>query len=891
MTVLFLDLSGFSGLCERRDPEQVTGLLNALFAEVAEVVERYEGWLDKFIGDAAMVVFGAPVAREDDAERAARVAWEMMQRSAALSERLGEEPPLRLHAGLASGMAIAGVIGAGRAAGYTVLGDAVNVASRLLDHAGPGEILLSGSTHALLRGQLGTEPRGEVAVRGRLAPVPVHALTGVEEGHGAAASRSPFVGRDAELARLRGALAAAARGSGRCITVTGPAGVGKSRLIQEALLGGAEGLKVQRLRAHSYATPTPYLPWRQVLRELIAERGYKDATLVEDLLRGSGDGGEAWRDEAVEATRTLVRRACELAPRALVFEDQQWSDRASLELFEALAEETERTPLLLIGIRRGRGGERVVGEELHVGPLGAGECRRLVDRLYGGDTFPPALRRSILRRCGGVPLFVEELVRLAESGRQDLSAPLLATLAARLDRFEPGARARLEVASVVGPTFSSALVDEIVGEADPEVWLALCGEGVLEDAGDGALRFRPVLLQEALYSRLLQARRGRLHGQVADAMPGGDPDREAERALHLSLAGRPEEAAPAWLAAAARARAVFALDDALAHLNRAMASEPHRAEVLQRRATLYKWQGRVDAAIADVEDALELVSLPVERVELLRERSMLAYHEGDGAGLTAWAERAVSEAEACGQDAARAAAWRALGVAHEFHGRHGPAIEAYRQVVVCSEGLPEGERRSLRSRTFNSLGEIARAQGRFGLALQWYERSLSLREGGEPPMSYWINAGAALLGLGRPREALVRLDRCVAEARRMGWGTAMPEALCTRAEARLTLGDHVGARRDVLEAATSAEELGQAEWVAGAARVEAELLAVEGLTGAAEARLQVALEGYRRIGKAGEAARTLARLASLRGDPPPPADAPEAPAVSAEALDPATWTL
>ncbi|MCB9795154.1 MAG: AAA family ATPase [Alphaproteobacteria bacterium] len=876
VTVLFLDLSGFSGLCERRDPEQVTALLNALFAEVAELVERYEGWLDKFIGDAAMVVFGAPVAREDDAERAARVAWEMMQRCARLSERLGEDPPLRLHAGIASGTVIAGVIGAGRAAGYTVLGDAVNVASRLLDQAQAGEVLLSGSTHALLRGHLQTHARGEVAVRGRLAPVPVYALAGVDEAEADAEARTPFVGRDPELGQLRAAVAAAARGAGACLRVTGAAGMGKSRLIQEALRGGAEGLRVHRLRAHSYATPTPYLPWRPVLRELIEETQFAEAAQVEGLLQGSGAGGEAWRDAAVQATRALVRAACAVAPRALVFEEQHWSDQASLQLFEALAEDAAGLPLLLIGVRRGR--EGAVAGALHLGPLSAGECRLLVDRLYSGETFPSALRRSLLRRSGGVPLYIEELVRLAEAGRENLSAPLLATLAARLDRLDVGARARLEVASVAGLSFSPALVDGILGASEPEVWAALEEEGVLEPEAGGALRFRQVLLQEALYARLLQAERRRLHGEIADRTPPGTPDGEAERALHLSLAGRPEEAAPAWLAAAARARAVHALDDALAHLGRAMASTPHRAEALRRRATLYKWQGRGGEAIQDVEAALALEQDPCERVALLRERAMLAYLEGDGAGLIAWAERAVAEAEASGLDAARARAWRALGVAWEFHGRHADAIDAYKRVLAYASALPPEEERLLLGHTFNSVGEIARAVERFDQALDWYERARALGRGAEPPMNYLVNSGAALLGLGRPREALERLQRCVDEARRVGWRTALPETLCMRASARRALGDLAGAWRDLEEAATIAEEQEQAEWQAGALRLRAELLHHEGQLEAAERCMRESVEGFQRIGKAIEAsrsARLLQALRAARGLPPAALDLPE----------------
>ena len=903
-TVVFLDITGFSGLCEQRDAEQVTRLLNGVFARLVEVVELYDGFLDKFIGDAAMVVFGAPKAHEDDAVRAAAMALQVVGAMPGWCEALGEEP-LAMHAGIATGVVIAGRIGAGEAARYTVLGDAMNVAARLLSMAEAGEVLLAGSTEALLRGRQRTRARGEVPVRGRTAPVSVFLALPGEEAPLAARSTSPFVGRAAELGRLRGALAALAEGRGGALLVQGPAGVGKSRLVAEALAGST--VQVHAARARAVGSHIPYQPWREVLVALAAELGVTDLEPLSALLgQVSGPGGGTWRDAAHAAVQALFRDATARSDRVLVFDDHQWSDRASLVLLASLARMAATTPLLVLAQARSEGEALELGAEvMSLGPLSEPEVEALLEASAGDRPLPEAARAAVVQRSAGLPLYVEELARLgvpAEGDGLGIS-PLQALLTSRIDQLPAEARARLELAAVHGTVFEPARVDAMAGGPAPEVWAGLVATGVLDASPGGGLGFRQVLLQEALYARLLRTRREALHSAVAEHIAAGSaPDRASLLALHLGRAGRHDEAAPHWLEASRAAASVYALEDALAHVEQVFRSPAHRLAALRARSELYRWQGRLAEAVRDLDAALAEVRSPAERVDLLQARAVVAYYMGDGDDLRNYAEAAVVAATELGEDLPMARAWRALGVALEFSGRYAEAVRAYRQIEAVTAGREDPVSRQLLSHAYNSLGEIARALGRYSDAMAWYERSLAaLALGPDAPLpfTYLGNLAAALYGLGRLDEARARLDTSVAEARRQGWREALAEFLCVRASVHLAAGERVRAREDASEAAAMAEALGQAEWRALSGQVVADIDRADGQLEAAEAGLRRSLSGFEAMGKVSEQVRTRRALAALLREAGREAEADEHGRVAdalhtqltrgLEALDPAGW--
>lgn len=243
ITVLFADLSGFTAMSERLDPEVMQTLQNQLFEELTAAVQSFGGFVDKFIGDALLALFGAPAAHEDDPERAVRAALDMISRTARLSERAKAYAgsPLLLHVGINTGHVVAGGLGVGVAKSFSVTGDTVNTAQRLQSMAAPGEVLVGPLTHRLTRHAFSYDSLGEVSLKGKMGSVLVHRLKGPLDTPRAARGLdtlgldAPLVGRDAELARVIGSLDRARGGAAQLVRLIGEAGIGKTRLVDEFL--------------------------------------------------------------------------------------------------------------------------------------------------------------------------------------------------------------------------------------------------------------------------------------------------------------------------------------------------------------------------------------------------------------------------------------------------------------------------------------------------------------------------------------------------------------------------------------------------------------------------------------------------------------------------------
>ena len=250
--MLFADLSGFTALSEQLDPELMRTLQNELFEELTAAVQQFGGFVDKFIGDALLALFGAPIAHEDDPERALRAALDMIERTARLGERSAAHggSPLMLHIGINTGPVVTGGFGAGSSKSYSVTGDTVNTAQRLQSMGAPGEVLVGPLTHRLTRHAFAFKSLGDVALRGKVGSVLVHRLGGPLEaprtarGLEALGLNAPLIGRDGELARMIDSLDLACGGSAQLVRLVGEAGIGKSRLVSEfiARLGDEEPL-------------------------------------------------------------------------------------------------------------------------------------------------------------------------------------------------------------------------------------------------------------------------------------------------------------------------------------------------------------------------------------------------------------------------------------------------------------------------------------------------------------------------------------------------------------------------------------------------------------------------------------------------------------------------
>ncbi|MBZ9850368.1 AAA family ATPase [Mesorhizobium sp. CA14] len=462
VTVLFADLCGFTTLSEQLDPEVMQVLQNDLFKELTAAVRNFGGFVDKFIGDALLALFGAPVAHEDDPERALRAALDMIARTARLSESTSHSgSPLLLHVGINTGPVVTGGLGIGTAKSYSVTGDTVNTAQRLQSLAAPGEVLVGELTHRLTRHAFSYESLGDVVLRGKAGSVLVHRLDAplaaprAARGLEALGLSAPIIGRGAELNRMLASLDQACGGSAQLVRLVGEAGIGKSRLVKEfvARVGDEDRFRNVAVRQ---ATCSPLgeqsfgalgavvrsaagmmqndngEEMRGKLAGLLADLGLQgeEAKRLMPLLYhvlGLGDPDatlqhvepEQLRRQILYAVRTIIEQRLALSPLLIVVEDLHWADAASLEALRFVMDRLERTRLMLLVTHRPApdhdqlDSTRVSHTALRLSPLSSDDGRRLLAALFGESwvSSTGSLVAQILERAGGNPLFVEEIVR------------------------------------------------------------------------------------------------------------------------------------------------------------------------------------------------------------------------------------------------------------------------------------------------------------------------------------------------------------------------------------------------------------------------------------------------------------------------------------------------
>jgi class 3 adenylate cyclase len=593
VTVVFCDLCDSTQLGERIDPETLRGVLASYFRAMSAVLERHDGTVEKFIGDAVMAVFGVPGVREDDALRAVRAAAEMRTALAELNAELEPKLGIRLRTrtGVNTGEVIAGVPSRG---GGFVSGDAVNVAARLEQAAEPGEVLIGEHTLELVRGAVTTEPVAPLELKGKSRRVPAFRLLDVDvtPGIGGTGLTAPLVGRDRELAELHAALdRATERRTCELLTVLGPAGIGKSRLAQDFAAAVGERATVAVGRCVSYGEGLTFWPLRGVVAALAGSADEERTDVVRTglarILEGDEDAGTVgeriagavgWGDPATDpletawAVRRLLEAAARERPLVVVLEDLHWAEPILLDLVEHVTGTLDGVPVLVVALARedlldlrpGFGGDapRVV-----MAPLDARNSRALVEHLLGHDDVAGDLADLVFARAEGNPLFVEELVRMLVDERQlerseagvsavrssPLSLPptIHALLAARIDRLAPGERTVVEAGAVVGAAFGRGALLALAGDrhaAEVDAHLdGLARSGLLAPdggrfAGDPTYSFGHALMRDVAYGAMLKARRADLHARYADWLERTAGDRADEHdellGYHLERAHR-----------------------------------------------------------------------------------------------------------------------------------------------------------------------------------------------------------------------------------------------------------------------------------------------------------------------------------------------------------------
>ena len=511
VTVLFCDVTGSTALGERLDPEQLRGVMAEYFAVARAAIERHGGTVEKFIGDAVMAVFGVPTVREDDALRAVRAALELRDAAA-----------LDLRIGVNSGEVVTG-------SGETlVTGDAVNVAARLEQAAGPGEVLLGDSTYQLVRHAVDAELMPPIEAKGKSESVTAYRLRSLTGG--AAYERrtdAPLVGREREQ-RLLGDAWDRCRSENACVqfTVLGSAGVGKSRLAAEFLSG--VDARVISGRCLSYGEGITYWPVVEAVKQLLGDEPPPNAAIASLL----GEGDAAAEDIAF-AVRRLLETSARSRPLVVVFDDLQWAEPTFLDLIEHLTDWSRDAPLLvlclarpeLLDVRSGWGGGKLNATTVLLEPLTEGETDELIERLLGSAELESGLHERIRKAAEGNPLFVEQMLAMAQdSPGADVSVPptIQALLAARLDQLPSGERLALERGAVEGQVFHRGAVEALAPD-EPSIPARLMGlvrKELLRPATatmpeDDAFRFRHLLIRDAAYDALPKMTRAELHERFA----------------------------------------------------------------------------------------------------------------------------------------------------------------------------------------------------------------------------------------------------------------------------------------------------------------------------------------------------------------------------------------
>jgi adenylate cyclase len=581
VTVLFADCVGFTALSSRLDPEDLHGIMDGCFHHVMEAVHRYEGTVNQFTGDGVMALFGAPIAHEDHAVRAAAAALAIQKAMREYGESLRSERGLEfaLRIGLNTGPVVVGRIGDDLRMDYTAQGETVNLAARLQAAAPAGDVFVSEATHRLVGDYFLTEDRGELALKGIDRRVHAWAVTEQRSRRArfeVALERglTPLVGRGGELAFLRESVERVQKGRGHVVSIVGPAGVGKSRLaweLKRELLGAG----VTYLEAHClpHGTSVPFHPVIQMLQANFSlEEGEATAAQVEKVEHGvrALDPALAWtvpylkhllalpapeveaegldqiqrKRRMMEAVRALMFRGAQHRPLVLVAEDLQWVDAGSDELFRLTVDNVPSHPLLFVSTHRSGYApswqDRSFHRRLSLDPLSEEETLAMAAKVLEVDDLAPALRQLVLRRAEGNPFFVEELTRyLREHGlvttgaegatlerelaEDEVPATVHDLLTARIDRLPEPLKRTLQLTAVLGREFSLSLL-EALGDGGEDLKANLDELVRLELLHEKDLfpeltyRFGHLLIQQVAYQGLLRSTRAELHARAGAAL-------------------------------------------------------------------------------------------------------------------------------------------------------------------------------------------------------------------------------------------------------------------------------------------------------------------------------------------------------------------------------------
>jgi class 3 adenylate cyclase len=564
VSVLFCDLVGFTAASERADPEDVRARIRPYHQRVREEIERYGGTVEKFVGDAVMAVFGAPVAHEDDAERAVRAGLAVLEAIAELNEA-DPDLELQVRVGINTGEAVVALSARPEQGEGIVTGDVVNTAARIQSAAPVGGVAVGEQTYRATSRVFEYEPLEPVSAKGKAEPVALWRARAARARFGTDISRqhtTPLVGRALEKPLLIGTFERAAQQhSVQLVTVVGEPGVGKSRLVAELfayIAAKPEFIRWRQGRCLPYGEGITFWALGEIVK---AEAGILESDsaqvaagkldaavypeeperqwLLQRLspLVGVEAESSAERQELFTAWRRFLEGLAATRPSVFVFEDLHWADQALLAFLEHLAEWAQGVPLLILCTARPELYERYPAwaagirnaTTINLPPLSDQETAELVSHLITTTLLSPELEQGVLERAGGNPLYAEEFVRLLADrglgvGEGELPESLQALIAARLDTLSPERKGLLQDAAVLGKVFWVGALAEIGGRDAGELEFALhelARKELVRPArvssmeGESEYSFWHLLVRDVAYSQIPRAERVRRHRAAA----------------------------------------------------------------------------------------------------------------------------------------------------------------------------------------------------------------------------------------------------------------------------------------------------------------------------------------------------------------------------------------
>jgi class 3 adenylate cyclase/tetratricopeptide (TPR) repeat protein len=857
VTVLFADLKGSMELLVDRDPEEARKILDPVLELMIEAVHRYEGTVNQVMGDGIMALFGAPIAHEDHGVRACYAALRMQDsvKKYAESVRRAEGVAVRIRVGLNSGEVVVRAIGSDLHMDYTAVGQTTHLAARMEQLAAPDTIAMTSATVGLAEGFVDARSLGPTPVKGLDKPVDVFELLGARAVRSrlqamAARGLTKFVGRSAEMAQLDQALEFVRTGKGRVVSLVGEPGVGKSRVVWEFTHSHrTSGCTIVEAPAVSYGQATAYLPLVELLKVYFAIHSRDDTRRIREKVTGKVlmldralessvpallalfdviPADDPWsrldpvqrRHRILDAAKRLLLRESDVQPLVVVFEDLHWIDTETHAFLNLLVESLPTARVLLVVTYRPEHqhawGSKTYYREVRFDELQPANAEELLSGLLGDDPGLAALRRVLIERTEGNPLFIEESVQsLVETGvlageraayrllgalqSWTVPASAQAILAARIDRLVPDDKRRLQAAAVIGKDVPLTLLQAISGESDENLRAGLLRLQAAEFLYEARLfpeieyTFKHALTHEVAYGSLLHERRRALHARVVATLEelheDGRPEQfeslahHAYRGEHWEKTVRYARLAGDEAAARSAHRQVIELCQqalgALAHMADTEGTRREEVEIRLAMRNAHLAIGEVEAIPANLHRALTLADELGDVRWRARITSALAHFYWIRRELPQafpLAHRAVDLAESTGDATEVALARGVLARAHWAGGEYGAAATAFQKCLEIERSeVPRGMRAlivipSVVSQRWlaQSLGEL----GSFDEAIAAGREALQTAESRNHPYSL-ANAltGLAIVMLRRGDfvEAASLLERATAVACEFGF--------------------------------------------------------------------------------------------------------------------------